>query len=179
MKIEFDDNFKHLINSTATLKKIPKDTVVLRQGDIPTCIYYVHKGILRGFYINNDGNDATKCFACETEFACTEGLRKYGEASFSVETLEDSICIIIPYTTIIQGMKNENISSFVNKYYERNLVMMEKREETFLTMNALDRYLEFKHDYQSIENRISQAHIASFLGINASTLSRIKKCIKE
>lgn len=113
------------------------------------------------------------------EFGCSEGLRRVGEASFSVETLEDSICVVIPYNSIIEGMnKSEQMKIIFNKYIQKIFVNMERRERALLMESAMERYMEFKREYSSIADRISQAYIASYIGIRLSSLSRIKKSMK-
>lgn len=44
--------------------------------------------------------------------------------------------------------------------------------------DALERYMEFKREYSSLESRINQSYIASYIGIRASSLSRIKRSMK-
>src|SRR5471030_868341 len=95
LKLSLEDDFKYLLNSTAIIKRVPKGTIVVKQGEIASSLYYIYKGIVRGYYIDSLGNDVTKCFASEMEFACGEGLLKAGQASFSIESLEDSICVVI------------------------------------------------------------------------------------
>lgn len=177
--IELEDDLKELFNSTATIKSIQKGTILLRQGEIPTSLYYIHKGIVRGYYIDDTGNDVTKCFACETEFACAEGLLRSGETSFSVECLEDSICVIIPYDSIKQGMKKSSqMKAIFDDYIKKILVSTLNREKALLMQDALDRYIEFKKEYSSLEGRINQVYIASYIGVRASSLSRIKRTMK-
>ncbi len=179
LDLPLGEDVKHLFNSTAIIKKIAKGTILLKQGEIPSLLYYIHEGIVRGYYIDSSGNDVTKCFSSETEFACSEGLRRPGEASFSVESLEDSICVVIPYSSMAEGLKKgDKLKAIVNKYNEKALVSTEKHERVLLTKSALNRYIEFKRDYAFIEDRISQAHIASYIGIRASSLCRIKRSIK-
>ena len=178
-KLELEKYLKELFNSTAIIRMIPKGTIILRQGEIPFSLYYIHKGIVRGYYIDDTGNDITKCFACETEFACAEGLLRSGETSFSIESLEDSICIIIPYDSIKQGMKKSSQMKVIfDDYIKKILVNTLNREKALLMKDALDRYIEFKKEYSSLEGRINQVYIASYIGVRASSLSRIKRGMK-
>lgn len=178
-KLELEEDLKNLFNSTAVIKMIPKGTIILRQGEMPSSLYYIHKGIMRGYYIDAAGNDVTKCFACETEFACAEGLLRGEEAGFSIESLEDSICVVIPYESINQGIKKaEQMKVIFNNYTQKILVNTLNREKALLMKDALDRYLEFKREYSSLEGRINQAYIASYIGVRASSLSRIKRGMK-
>ncbi|MGG1218237.1 Crp/Fnr family transcriptional regulator [Priestia megaterium] len=179
LKLELEEDLKYLFNSTAAIKMVPKGTIVLRQGQRVSSLYYIHKGIMRGYYIDAAGNDVTKCFAAETEFACAEGLLRVEEARFSVESLQDSICVVIPYNSIDQGMKKTNQMKVIfTNYIQKILVGMLNREQALLMKDALERYMEFKREYSSLESRINQSYIASYIGIRASSLSRIKRSMK-
>ena len=48
-----------------------------------------------------------------------------------------------------------------------------------LSMDAEQRYLVFTEMYPDMEEQISQKHIASYLGMSAEFLSRIKKRVHE
>ena len=61
------------------------------------------------------------------------------------------------------------------KIAELHYVGKEKREHSFLTMSATDRYLQMVEQYPGIEGRLAQFHLASYLGITASALNRIIK----
>lgn len=48
-------------------------------------IYFIIRGIVRGYYIDEAGNDITKCFSSENEFFSFEGLRAESASSFTIE----------------------------------------------------------------------------------------------
>ena len=50
----------------------------------------------------------------------------------------------------------------------------EKREIELVTMEAKDRYVIFQEEHPQIEQLIPQYHIASYLGISPTQLSRIR-----
>ena len=60
------------------------------------------------------------------------------------------------------------------KLIEYYYLIIERREYQFLALSAKERYQQFRSDYPGLEQRISQAQIASYLGINPVTLSRIR-----
>jgi hypothetical protein len=63
-------------------------------------------------------------------------------------------------------------------YLEKNWVIdKEKREVALVQENATERYLRFKENYASLEQRIPQFHIASHIGITPTQLSRIRKSL--
>lgn len=53
------------------------------------------------------------------------------------------------------------------------------RENSFLMQNATERYINFKKQYPTLENRVRQAHIASYLGITPESLSLIRRVLRE
>ena len=59
------------------------------------------------------------------------------------------------------------------------LLEKEPKEIGYLQFEAKDRYLTFLDDFNHIANRLPQYHIASYLGITPTQLSRIRKEINE
>ena len=49
----------------------------------------------------------------------------------------------------------------------------------FLIENATERYIHFKKLYPNLSERVSQRHIATYLGITPESLSRIRGAMKE
>ena len=178
MNIRFNEETCQYINDTSVIRTIPKATIVLRQGEISKSLCYIVRGIMRGFYIDRDGNDITKCFTAENDFVCTEGLRTGDCASFSVESIEECICIFIPYETLLKSMqKDSNVKQLYDVYSIKALCYFEKRERELLTKESKERYLNFMREYGTIEKRVSQAHIAAYIGVRPSSLSRLRRSI--
>ncbi|MFT4665925.1 MAG: CRP-like cAMP-binding protein [Gammaproteobacteria bacterium] len=55
------------------------------------------------------------------------------------------------------------------------MIENEKRQIAFATQSATERYLTFLEKYPLLDKRIPQLHIASYLGITPTQLSRIRK----
>jgi len=53
------------------------------------------------------------------------------------------------------------------------------RENALLSKCATERYLDLKDRIPGIEDRVSQAHIASYIGITPVSLSRIRRTLRE
>jgi len=84
--------FKNLKIST-----FAKGDILLKEGNICKHVYFIHKGALRFFYINENGNDITHWFAFEGDFI-TEVNSFYTQASssFYIETMEN--CELIAFS---------------------------------------------------------------------------------
>lgn len=65
----------------------------------------------------------------------------------------------------------ERLGRITAEYY---FVEKEMREVNLLMLEAKEYYKIFQQQYPTLEQQISQYHIASFLGITATQLSRIR-----
>lgn len=62
----------------------------------------------------------------------------------------------------------------LHKIVERELKLSIDREKNLLSKNANNKYEFFCKTYPGLETRISQVHVASFIGISPVSLSRLK-----
>ncbi len=73
--------------------------------------------------------------------------------------------------------KNMEVAQWSRKLAELFFMGKEAREFEFQTMHAEERYSLFRSRFPELENLISQYHIAHFLGITPTQLSRIRKAL--
>ncbi|RYE11580.1 MAG: Crp/Fnr family transcriptional regulator [Sphingobacteriaceae bacterium] len=140
---------------------------------------FVTSGLLRGYYINSLGDDITTAFVSERQWATDYPSLLTGKASrYNFQCLEPTTIITLPYQHISKGY-----DMFVG--FERNgrliaeevLKQQQRRIEGFQFDSAEQRYLDFVKEYPDLFNRISLTHLASYLGIERPSLSRIRKKI--
>ncbi len=140
--------------------------------------YLVIEGIVRSYYIDLNGNDVTKMFIRENEFAIGESL--FLPESFEIfESLENLKALRFEakkFKEIIYSDKNL-MKIYVEKL-EQTVIYKMRREYSFQNLQAKERYLEFREMYGDIEERVSQNVIASYLGIKKESLSRIRHNLK-
>lgn len=163
--------------SEITLKK---NDVLIRIGDKNSYIFFVVFGILRDYYIDDDGNDVTRFFTCEGGICGGEALISNEPLAVCTEALEDCIllrCLVSDFKKIIAS------DSVATKAYiwllESSLAYKIHRENSFLIKSAAERYIDFKRENPNIEKRVNQKYIASYLGITPVSLSRIRRALKE
>lgn len=153
-----------------------KNEMIYRMGSIDTNIYVITKGIARSYYIDLEGNDITRYFAQEGDiiFGGEHNL------PFAVEAIEDVECYKADWNTFREIIsEDKNWLKLWNHMLQNAIEYKIYRESCFLMETATQRYLSFRKSYSELEKRVSQAHIASYLGITPVSLSRIRKSIKE
>lgn len=140
---------------------------------------FVTGGLLRGYYINDQGEDITTIFVKEYEWATDYPSLLIGKPSrYNFQCLEPATLITVPYAHIQKGYD-------LYTGFERNgrliaeavLKQQQRRIESFQFDTAEQRYLDFVKENPALFNRISLTHLASYLGIERPSLSRIRKKI--
>jgi CRP-like cAMP-binding protein len=178
--IKIDENIADMINDEVAFVEFPDKHIALLEGMKSTNLYFIICGIVRGYYIDEQGNDITKCFSSENEFFSSEGLRTASVSSFTIECLEDCQCIQLPYGSVYKIMKeDENLKNLFVKYYLKEVEKLENRVKSSALMNAEERYIDFCKQYPHLHDRVELKYIASYIGIRAASLSRIRKGMKN
>jgi len=153
--IKFTKSIAALIDSNAKIIRFPRGQTVVHEGDAASHVYIITQGIVRGYYIDVDGNDVTKCFSVEGEFFSTEGFRTGGASSFTIECTTDCTCISLSYFSL-HGLieKSEQLKELINVLYARELGRLERRSQSLLIKDAEERYNEFINEYPDLINRV-------------------------
>lgn len=178
--IKMNRNIAEMINGEASFVEFPEKHIVLLEGMKSSNLFLIIRGIVRGYYIDDQGNDITKCFSSEKEFFSSEGLRTGRVSSFTIECLEACQCIRLPYELVHKIMKeDENLKNFFLNYNLSEIEKLEKKAKNLALMNAEERYIDFCKQYPYLHNRVELKYIASYIGIRAASLSRIRKGMKN
>ena len=159
---------------------LEKGEYFLMAGDVPQYIGFVISGLLRLFYIDSDGVEINKHFCVENTLAISySAFLQREESKFYIQALEDTKLLAIDYETYVDLLDSHICWQIVaRKLAQMLFILKEKRESEFLLSDARQRYLQFLEDYPNLESRLSQYHIASYLGITPESLSRIRSGLK-
>ncbi|MCB0374030.1 MAG: Crp/Fnr family transcriptional regulator [Muricauda sp.] len=149
----------------------------LRAGEVPKSFAFVLSGLFRYVYINEKGDEFTKGLIMERDFISSySAMESQSPSHFFIEAMEDAEILNIPHQKWLVLLETDVFwLKFLLKSIEKGFSKKEKRERDLLLLNAETRYLDFLGEYPGIEKRISQAIIASYLGIKPESLSRIRK----
>lgn len=181
LEIKMNKNAADMIDDGAFFEEFPsKHIIILLEGAKASDLYFIIHGVVRGYYIDDHGNDITKCFSSENEFFSSEGLRTEWDSSFTIECLEACKCIRLPYELVYKIMKeDENLNNLVAKYYLMEVAKLENRAKKLALMNAEERYIDFCRQSPQLNDRVELKYIASYIGIREASLSRIRKRMKD
>lgn len=170
---EWEHN-KHLSVEPLHLKK---EQHFVKIGDVPDKLGFIVSGIFRVYYNTERGEERVFIFRSENRFlSAYRSVLESEPSGFGIQALEPSFLICLPLREYKRLLAESTCWSNVSRQYmEDLLVEKEQREKELLSIDATSRYLSFKTRYPDVENRVSQYHIASYLGITPVALSRIRK----
>jgi CRP-like cAMP-binding protein len=171
-----DIGFKEHI-SHYPLRFIKKGDYLLRAGSFSKEFYYVEKGCLRGYILDDKGKEHIYQFAPEDwVISDEEAFFSHTEAILNIDALEDSMVRIITATAhhLDCGTNNE-LPQLAMKKLSKKIGSLRNRILLLLSASAEDRYMDFIKTYPNLVQRIPLKMIASYLGIAPESLSRIRK----
>ena len=140
-------------------------------------IGFVFSGLLRAFYIDNNGNEISVNFIRENRYATHySAFITQTPSKYYFQCLEPTVLVTISYKHIQEGYEKFPIFERYGRLVaEAVLKIQQKRIEGFLFDNAETRYLDFIKENPDLFNRVSLSYLASYLGIERQSLTRIRK----
>jgi CRP-like cAMP-binding protein len=166
------------IMSNALVVKCAKKTVLLREGEIPRFMYWVTKGIFRAGYTDRKGDEITRSFYSPETYPVAIAYGNYITQTPSlsfIESLEDGELLSWHYD-YLKKLEETNVKwlRFIKKNLDRTLILIDIKEWRRYTLTPEEDYQAFLEAMPTLAHRIPQHYIASYLGITAEALSRIK-----
>lgn len=173
-----EETFEEL-KSISEFKRIPAGTQIIKLEEVPSKIYMLVSGVIRCFISTESGKEFNKSFYLPTSFVgALTALREKKPSLFTFETLTDCKVYEVDYYELMELCKdNLVLKDMQNSILGVLFAQYEKRLVELISMDATKRYLELRKQNPNIDELISQYHIASYLGITAVQLSRIRKKI--
>jgi CRP/FNR family transcriptional regulator len=149
----------------------------MHAGTVQKEIGFVFSGLLRTFYIDNEGNQISVNFLRENRYVTHyPAFITQTPSKYYFQCLEPSIVVNLPYKHI-QDCYNKFplLERYGRLIAEEALKVLHKRIESFLFDNAETRYLDFIQENPDLFSRVSLSYLSSYLGIERQSLTRIRK----
>ncbi len=148
---------------------------LLRVGEAATHIVFLRRGLLREYYLDGAGDEATRRFCEAGEFSGSlADLLAGGPAAVSIEVLDRSEIIELDWARVdALAEQHPSLMKLMRRFAEVLYVRKMRREFEMLTLPAAQRYRAFTQQHPALDARLPRHMVASYLGITAVHLSRI------
>ena len=174
--IPLSENDRTVITELFHPHKIGKNDYWLKEGEVCRELAFVEKGLLR-FYINDDGREITHYFAKEGDFCCNyESLLNQSASRKNIMPIEQtSLWTISQRNLELLYSRVKHGEKFGRLLMENELLDTINRFLEHYTHSPEQRYQDFLQQYSNLQQRIPQYYIASYVGVQPQSLSRIRK----
>jgi CRP-like cAMP-binding protein len=154
-----------------------KNHVLLTSGEVCKYAYFICRGCLRTYFINEKGEEKTRYIAFENKFVSAfASFITQAPSTECVQVLEDSELLKIRQVDFYELVdSNAFFATLYRQSLEQSQVFATWRIETMISMTAKERYENLLERMPQVILRLSNRHVASFLGITQESLSRLKK----
>lgn len=152
-----------------------------KEGRYAKTIGFLETGIIRAFYVNQAGKEYNKqFFVGPSLIGAYTSLLTQQKNRIAQQALTPCKIWVASYEKIealyTQYHDLERLGRKIAEYY---FLDKEKKELDMALLDADKRYLIFREEFPGLELQIRQYHIASYLGISGTQLSRIRKKMAE
>lgn len=153
-----------------------KGDLFVREGKVEKQVAFQLSGVSRTYFVSPEGKEYNKAFNLDNSFIGAYSSLISGDVNqINIQALTDCQLLIADYSSFLQLLtKYHELETFLRKLAESYFIQKEKRELELTQLDASQRYDLFRKRHPRIENSISQYHIASYLGITPTQLSRIR-----
>ena len=157
--------------------ELKKGDYFVREGECASEIAFLERGIVRAFYVNDQGKEYNKTFfSAPAIIGSYASLISKEKNRLPQQALNDCVIWRIKFD-VIERLSEHNIEleRLRRKIAEQFFVWSENKQLETALLEARERYLIFREEHPTLEDAIPQYHIASYLGISPTQLSRIRQ----
>jgi CRP/FNR family transcriptional regulator len=157
--------------------ELKRRSFLVTGGQVCRCNYFVEKGCLRMFYINDKMVEKTTQFALETWWLSDYfSFSKQTPSLYSIQAVEKSLIVAIDYQ-----MQDElfalvpQLETYFRIMMQRALAASQLRVKLIYEFSKEEMYTFFVTSYPQFFQHVPQYMIASYLGLTPEYLSELRK----
>lgn len=169
---EIEESLKY-----SDFKKYAKGDYILRAGEHCRFIGFLNKGFIVTTFVDETGNEKASEFKHEgCFFTYTEGLTNNNPSHKNFIAIEDCETLVLnkEYLPVI-FKANPKFETLFSQILAEELRVVLLNEQNRKTMSAEERYLALENTIPGALQRIPVKYIAGYLGIEAPSLSRLRR----
>ena len=159
------------------VKTLRRKEVASRPGLVPNEIFFINQGLIRVIVTDQTGTEHSVHFALENQFIADYSCFMLRQPSlYTLQAVEETEVVVLPRASINWGYQNmeqgEKLGRLIAEFY---FIYQDNRIKNMYARTPKERYDAITDVFPNIHNRVPQHMIASYLGITAVHLSRLKK----
>jgi CRP-like cAMP-binding protein len=151
--------------------------LLLRAGDRAEWSFFIHRGLVREFYVGERGEEHTRSFLAQGELTGSLlDLLSAGPAVTWIEALEPTSTLALRHRDFdALAERFPEVHHLARRLAEAVYVRKARREHEMLALSAARRHARWLEEHAALDARLSRRHVASYLGITPEHLSRLRR----
>lgn len=169
-----------LFENQLSRKSVVQKHNFLSSGQVCKEMGFINQGLFRVFYLS-DGREINTHFCMENDFVVDfDSFLQQKPSRYYIQALEDCDITTFSLPTLQHAYQSsQNWERFGRMMAEHAYKTTNKRVESFLFMDGEQRYTNLLETEPHLLERVPLYHIASYLGIERETLSRLRKKLAQ
>ena len=176
-----DDGQIQEMLSLGELTSLKAGEIFIESGTITHKAGIVISGLMRNYFISDGGEQITAVFASEMQpIAPYYTLFLDRPANVTSEAVEPTLLFVFDFDIFRQRAKTDlAYARVVNDVIQTLFIAAIERIEDFTHKRPEQRYKRLLQTHPDLTDRAPLKHLASYLGITAVSLSRIRKRVSK
>ncbi len=165
-----------LIGNIFIPKKFRKRQYFLQEGEVCKYTAFITKGAMRQYRVDEKGEEHIIKLFLENWWASDrESLINHTPSMYFIDAWEDTDALLATKTDLSDLVdRSHTLSEWLRKLDANFAIASQKRISAAISLSAEERYYDLEKTNPAFLQRFPQHIIASYLGINRETLSRIR-----
>jgi CRP-like cAMP-binding protein len=161
--------------------KFNKNDYLLKEGQVEKKYWFIESGFVRSYIVDTEGNDITfNLYSSGDVVIDYPSIFFFAPTRENIQALTDCICWEIDVDAFqelfgsVPNYREQQKGLLVGSYFA-----LKEHSISLIADEAKDRYLKLLKEKPHIIQNVSLKHIATFLGVTDTSLSRIRKEISS
>lgn len=169
------DELKQHLTNVLKVRVLAKKDFLLKAGHVSNEICFIAEGLLRCFY-DKDGQEVSSWFMKKGDvIVSVESFFGQKESYEAIQALENSVIFYITYDELQTLYRLYPEFNFIGRVLlEKYYTLSEQRLYSLRMQRAQERYAYLLEHHPDLVLRVPAKYLASYLGIQEETLSRIR-----
>ncbi|HCX23493.1 MAG: hypothetical protein CMB80_13355 [Flammeovirgaceae bacterium] len=165
-----------LIKSCFQVTHVKKGEILIHQGNLVHHLYFINAGYVRTFFLNENGEEFTTSLGEQGQMMSSyEGFQRGVKSSESVQALTDAELLVVTKTDYDRIYRKVSMwSKFCSGFTEDAVLRSGERLLDMQRLSAAERYEKLLQNRPNIAMNVPVKYLASYLGIQPQSLSRIR-----
>lgn len=179
--VSISESENDIFQSYLKVKSLKKKAFLLEAGQFCKSRYFVAKGCIRLYYINDKGNEQITHFGIDNWWITDyESLVNETPSKLYIQAIEDTELLELPQEKFEELCKKvPQIECLFRKIMEKTYIALQKRMEYISSLKGEEQFKIFITANPEFMQRVPQYMIASYLGMSPEFVSTIRAKMKS